>query len=220
MMHQAKFDDGKSCISAMDVDADFSMTGDEDTMSQAHSARDNYKKQLHDRRLRTDKAVSAAGQELKGLLHWYARVSRERGHRLRAGHQLRCMNEVLLQALTHKEATIGEGVAPNHEQSMRGRKRRLGDLLPFNVLVVHDGPALLKSLKKTLCVKEKLFNNKLQELGLCPPGDPAHWGRGENSLWNRAWRGEGQLVLLRSEQDAISDVADSRRARGGPGSRP
>ena len=177
-------------------------------MAAAHLAGAEYKARLPELKQETDTAVttmppgpgSFQPEEIKHL----ACLARERGDVLRAGYQLLCVVEVVLQSLAAKEsagaalAAFPAGSA-THTKSMRGRKRRLGDLLPLSVLDIRDGPALRNRLESVLHVQPRYFHNKLQELGLCPPGQPADWGRGDGSAWSRAWAGRGRLVLLQSE---------------------
>jgi hypothetical protein len=172
-----------------------------DVMAQAHSAASNYKKRLPNLIAETNLAISSAN--CCPSLVIIGKHARESGTDRRAKYQLLCVLEVLLQELVHGRVTaLNQCATPaslNHARSMRGRKCRLGDLLPFSVLAVRDGLALRTRLEALICVQAKHFHNKLQELGLCPPGPPEHWGRGGQSAWQLAWGAMGgQFVLLRS----------------------
>jgi hypothetical protein len=176
-----------------------------DLMARAHSAASNYKKLLPNLIAETDLVISSANC-CPSLVMWLKQIgnhARESGADQRAGYQLLCVLEVLLQELAHGRVTaLNQCAAPasrNHAKSMRGRKCRLGDLLPFSGLAVRDGLTLRTRLEAVLCVQVKHFHNKLQELGLCPPGPPEHWGRGGRSAWQLAWGAMGgQFVLLHS----------------------
>lgn len=174
-------------------------------MASAHNAAALYKKQLPGLKAETDASI-ADDAKLKKL----ADAARESGSERRAGYQLLCAAEVVLQALAigsvEAKAFQSAGAGPgDHTRSMRSRKCRLGDLLPVARLEVRDGAALHARLEAVLQVQARHLHNKLQELGLCPPGLPVQWGRGPGSSWQQAWSsgaagvGRGQLALLRSQ---------------------
>jgi hypothetical protein len=175
-----------------------------DKMTKAHLATEEYKQMLPGLILTTEGDIVSAEQPEAIFLRKLALEAREKGVQRGAGFQLLCALEVLLQSLAHRHAiavpliAAGAGAPPaNHMRSLRGRRCRLGDLLPFSALAVLDGLAFRERLESMLrVVQPRLFNNKLQELGLCPPGPPERWGRGKRSLWRQAWGGGGKRLVI------------------------
>ena len=99
-------------------------------------------------------------------------------------------------------AAAAAAAGANHTRSMRGRRVRLGDVLPAVAgLRELDGEWLRRELGGVLAVRGR-GHSKLQELGVCPPGPPAQWGKGAGGAWEAAWSGNagrpGALVLLRA----------------------